>query len=226
MGARKPRHCRISTSERRPKSSSGSSSRGTLPVALIFRTSESLPRLDAVSCFRRFTGLIFTAKILPTFKQFEFRKSRAFTHNGGQLGQPTEAVFSNARSQPLIRDDVQYILTRHVKTAREKCPSLKSKRVSPHVLRHSAAMDLLQNGVGRSVIALWLGDESMNSTQVYLNASLELKEKALAKTTPFASEPRRYRPSDSPKSLRNRLFLTLIFGIIRRAIAHNFWERL
>jgi hypothetical protein len=57
-------------------------------------------------------------------------------------------------------------------------------------------MDLLQNGVDRSVIALWLGHESMDSTQVYLHASLELKEKALAKTTPFASQPRRYRPPD------------------------------
>ena len=95
-------------------------------------------------------------------------------------GKPTDAVFPNARGQSLSRDGVQYILTRHVKAACEKCPSLKSKRVSPHVLRHSAAMDLLQNGVDRSVIALWLGHESMNSTQVYLHASLELKEKALA----------------------------------------------
>lgn len=111
-------------------------------------------------------------------------------------GQPADAVFPNARGQPLSRDGVQYILIQHVSVAREKCPSLKSKRVSPHILRHSAAMDLLQNGVDRSVIALWLGHESMDTTQVYLHASLELKEKALAKTTPFASRPRRYRPPD------------------------------
>lgn len=111
-------------------------------------------------------------------------------------GQPTDAVFPNARGQPLSRDGVQYILTQYVNAAREKCPSLKAKRVSPHVLRHSAAMDLLQNGVDRSVIALWLGHESMDTTQVYLHASLELKEKALAKTTPLASQPRRYRPPD------------------------------
>jgi len=70
-------------------------------------------------------------------------------------------------------------------TARQQCPSLKNKRVSPHVLRHSTAMDLLQCGVDRSVIALWLGHERMDTTQIYLHASLELKEKALAKTKPF-----------------------------------------
>jgi site-specific recombinase XerD len=110
--------------------------------------------------------------------------------------QPMDTVFTNARGLPLSRDGVQYILTRHVKVACEKCPSLKSKHVSPHVLRHSTAMELLQNGVDRSVIALWLGHESMDTTQSYLHASLELKEKALAKTTPFSGQPRRYRPPD------------------------------
>jgi integrase/recombinase XerD len=111
-------------------------------------------------------------------------------------GQPADSVFPNTRGLPLSRDGVQYILTRHANVAREKCLSLKSKRISPHVLRHSAAMDLLQNSVDRSVIALWLGHESMDTTQVYLHASLELKEKALANTTPFATQPRRYRPPD------------------------------
>jgi len=81
-------------------------------------------------------------------------------------------------------------------TARQQCPSLKNKRVSPHVLRHSTAMDLLQCGVDRSVIALWLGHERMDTTQIYLHASLELKEKALAKTKPFFGRPRRYRPPE------------------------------
>ena len=78
-------------------------------------------------------------------------------------GQPAEAVFASARGQPLSRDGVQYILTQHVKTARAKCPSLEAKHVSPHVLRHSCAMNLLQHGVDRSVIALWLGHESMDN---------------------------------------------------------------
>jgi site-specific recombinase XerD len=110
--------------------------------------------------------------------------------------QPLDPVFPNARGRPLSRDGVQYLLAKHVMCARQQCPSLKNKRVSPHVLRHSTAMDLLQSGVDRSVIALWLGHERMDTTQIYLHASLELKEKALAKTEPFYGRPRRYRPPD------------------------------
>jgi hypothetical protein len=111
-------------------------------------------------------------------------------------GQPDEAVFINARGQPLTRDGVQYIPAQHVKLARVACPSLKTNRASPHVLRHTTAMDLSQDGVDRSVIALWLGHESMDTTQIYLHANLELKEQALAKTEPFQGQVARYRPPD------------------------------
>lgn len=111
-------------------------------------------------------------------------------------GQPADALFPNARGQPLSRDGVQYLLAKHLASARQQCPSLKNKRVSPHVLRHTTAMDLLQHGVDRSVIALWLGHERMETTQIYLHASLELKEKALAKTKPFLGRPGRYRPPE------------------------------
>ena len=111
-------------------------------------------------------------------------------------GQPIDAVFPNARGKPLSRDGVQYLLAKHVASASQQCPSLKAKRVSPHVLRHSTAMDLLQSGVDRSVIALWLGHERMDTTQIYLHASLELKEKALAKTKPYSGRPGRYRPPE------------------------------
>ncbi len=74
--------------------------------------------------------------------------------------------------------------------------TLKDKRVSPHVLRHSTAMNLLQHGVDRSVIAMWLGHESMDTTQIYLHSNIELKEKALAKTEPFRGRHGRYRPPD------------------------------
>ena len=70
------------------------------------------------------------------------------------------------------------------------------KRVTPHVLRHSLAMDLLQHGVDRSVIALWLGHESMETVQIYFHANLELKEQALAKTEPFNGRPGRFKPND------------------------------
>jgi site-specific recombinase XerD len=111
-------------------------------------------------------------------------------------GQPIDVLFPSARGAVLSRDGVEYLLSQHATTAIAKCPSLKTKRVSPHVLRHSAAMNLLQHGVDRSVIALWLGHESMETTQVYLHANLELKEKALAKTEPFKGKAGRYRPPD------------------------------
>jgi site-specific recombinase XerD len=96
----------------------------------------------------------------------------------------------------LSPEGVEYLLARYMAVARLKCPSLEKKRVTPHVLRHTAAMELLQAGVDRSVIALWLGHESMETTQVYLHADLELKEKALAKTAPLGISIGRYRPDD------------------------------
>jgi site-specific recombinase XerD len=111
-------------------------------------------------------------------------------------GQPSDVIFPNAQGSPLSRDGLEYLLAKHLAIARPRCPSLKTKRVSPHVLRHSAAMDLLQHGVDRSVIALWLGHESMETTQVYLHANLALKEEALAKTNPLKGRPGRYRPGD------------------------------
>jgi len=111
-------------------------------------------------------------------------------------GQPTEALFPNAQGQPLSPDGLGYLLAKHVATARIACPSLAKKRVTPHVLRHSLAMELLQHGVDRSVIALWLGHESVETTQIYLHANLEIKEQALAKTHPFKGSNGRYRPPD------------------------------
>lgn len=109
---------------------------------------------------------------------------------------PSHPVFPNARGQPLSHDGLAYILAKHVATARSKCPSLAGKRITPHVLRHSLAMDLLQNGVDRSVIALWLGHQSMETTQIYLHANLELKEQALAKTKQYKGRTGRFRPTD------------------------------
>lgn len=110
---------------------------------------------------------------------------------------PADVLFPSARGQRLSRDGVQYALNKHLKKARSACPSLSGKRVTPHVLRHSTAMNLLESGVDCSVIALWLGHESMETTQAYLHASIEMKERALAKTQPPNSHARRYRPTDS-----------------------------
>jgi integrase/recombinase XerD len=80
--------------------------------------------------------------------------------------------------------------------AREHCPSLEGKRITPHVLRHTAAMELLHSDVDCTVIALWLGHESVKTTQIYLHSDLALKEKALEKTTPRDVPPGRYCPDD------------------------------
>jgi integrase/recombinase XerD len=111
-------------------------------------------------------------------------------------GGPVDPVFPNARGGTLSRDGVAYLLAKHVATARQHCTSLPHKRISPHVLRHTAAMELLLHGVDRAVIALWLGHESVETTQRYFHASLELKEQALAKMTPLQVPLGRYRPDD------------------------------
>jgi site-specific recombinase XerD len=107
-----------------------------------------------------------------------------------------QPLFPNARGGRLSAHGVHYLLDKHVAVAAGQCSSLKNKRVSPHVLRHTTAMDLLQAGVDCSVIALWLGHESIETTQIYLDADLALKEQVLDKTTPPNGKPGRYRPDD------------------------------
>jgi integrase/recombinase XerD len=111
-------------------------------------------------------------------------------------GADADPVFVSNRDQRLSRDAVEQIVRKHVMAATATCPSLKKKRVTPHVLRHSAAMQLLQNGVDRTVIALWLGHESVETTQMYIHADIQLKEKAMARTQPVKAPPGRYRPDD------------------------------
>jgi site-specific recombinase XerD len=114
-------------------------------------------------------------------------------------------LFPSARGKRLSADGVQYLLRKHLAVATAVCPALAGKRVTPHVLRHSAAMELLQAGVDRSVIALWLGHESVETTQIYLDANLVMKEQALAKTTFPNGKLRRYRPSDQLLAFLNAL---------------------
>ncbi len=120
-------------------------------------------------------------------------------------GSDDDYVFPNARATQLSPDGVQYLLAKHVAMAQKTCPSLKEKRVSPHVLRHTAAMELLQAGVDHSVIALWLGHESAETTMVYLQADLAFKEKILAKTKPVNVKAGRYRPGDKLLQFLNML---------------------
>jgi len=108
----------------------------------------------------------------------------------------SKTLFPSKRGGSLSADSVQYLVSKYTAAARKNCPSLSQKHVSPHVLRHTAAMEMLHAGVDRSMIALWLGHESVETTQIYLDADLALKEKILAKITPIESQKGRYRPSD------------------------------
>jgi site-specific recombinase XerD len=108
----------------------------------------------------------------------------------------TRILFPSARGGRLSADAVQHLVAKHATAAKQVCPSLADKHVSPHVLRHTTAMELLQAGVDRTLIALWLGHESVETTQIYLDADLAIKEKVLSKTTPIGSKPGRFRPDD------------------------------
>jgi integrase/recombinase XerD len=112
-------------------------------------------------------------------------------------GGPSDPLFPTRRGRALSRDALEHRLAKYVGTAAGTCPSIQSKRISAHVLRHTAAMQLLHADVDTSVIALWLGHENVETTQIYLHADLRLKEQALARTRPPTSKPGRFRPPDS-----------------------------
>jgi site-specific recombinase XerD len=111
-------------------------------------------------------------------------------------GEPTDPLFPNRAGGRLSADAAADLLAKHLATAADRCPSLKAKRVSPHTLRHTAAMTLLRAGVDTSTIALWLGHAGTKATQVYLHADLALKEAALARTAPPTVGRVRYQPPD------------------------------
>jgi integrase/recombinase XerD len=117
------------------------------------------------------------------------------------LGEPARrgstALFPTVHGARMSSDAVQYLLAKYVAAASTQCPSLARKRISPHVLRHSAAMALLDAGVDTTVISLWLGHESTRSTQPYLHAHLAVKEAALAKVAPMGVQGlNRFRADD------------------------------
>ena len=112
-------------------------------------------------------------------------------------GNDDDPIFPTIRGDRLSRDAVEHIVRKYTLAASKACASLNGKRVSPHILRHSTAMDLLQNGVDRTVIALWLGHESVETTQIYMHADMRLKEKALARVASTKTRPGRYRPDDA-----------------------------
>jgi site-specific recombinase XerD len=113
-----------------------------------------------------------------------------------RAGTPEDPLFPSTRGGPMSNDALQQRLSTYATRARRTCPALASKNITPHVLRHTAAMRLLHAGVDITVIALWLGHENITTTQIYLQADMALKQQALDRTTPPGTAPGRYRPPD------------------------------
>ena len=124
--------------------------------------------------------------------------TRAVLHTwlAERAGGPEDPLFPGPNGARLSRDAVRRLVERHTATAATTQPSLATKAVSPHVLRHTCAMNLLRHGVDTATIALWLGHEDARTTQIYLHADPKLKERALARTAPPHTPPGRYRPPD------------------------------
>lgn len=112
-------------------------------------------------------------------------------------GEPDDPLFPSRQGGRLSSDAVQRLVAKHVGTARASCPSLESKRVTAHTLRHSCAMDLLANGVDVATLAMWLGHEKLESVNAYVHADLTMKERALARRSPLRAGAGRYRPNDA-----------------------------
>jgi integrase/recombinase XerD len=112
-------------------------------------------------------------------------------------GQPDDPLFPTIRGRRLTRDALERRLAIHLEHAAHHQQTLHEKNVTLHTLRHTAAMQLLHAGIDTTVIALWLGHERVETTQIYLHADLALKEKALARTKPPDAKPGRYRPPDA-----------------------------
>jgi site-specific recombinase XerD len=111
-------------------------------------------------------------------------------------GVPGDPVFPSSRGGVLRADALQRLVARHVAAASATCSSLAGRSITPHTLRHTTAMTLLHRGVDQTVIALWLGHESVETTQIYLHADMRLKERALAHADPSGTAPARFRPKD------------------------------
>lgn len=122
-----------------------------------------------------------------------------------RAGEPDAPAFPSRRNTRLSRDAVERLVTKYANDASHRCPTIGSKSVTPHVLRHTTAVTLLQAGNDRSVIALWLGHESIETTQIYLDADLTTKERALARTAPLRSGPGRFHPDDQLLAFLNAL---------------------
>ena len=157
----------------------------------------SLRRDDVIVGVRshvRCTGKGRKERVTPLSKITAAVLKEFMGERGGGAGEP---LFASTHGGALSRHAVGALVTRHAAAAAHRCASLQSKQVTPHVLRHTAAMRLLHAGNDISMIALWLGHESIETTQIYLHADLALKETPLERTTPIDVAAGRYRPPDA-----------------------------
>jgi integrase/recombinase XerD len=152
-------------------------------------------RLDRGSAYVRCRGKGRKERVTPLTKQ-TVKALRAYLRDR-VVASPTTPLFLSRRGGAMSRDAVEHLVAMHHARATKNCPSLATKTVSPHVLRHTSAMLLLHSGIDRSVIALWLGHESIETTEIYLHADLATKERAIAKTAPPRTPQARYRPPDA-----------------------------
>ena len=124
---------------------------------------------------------------------------------GERAGTPLEPLFATSTGTALSRDAVEHRIALYLTQARTRCPSLQTKHVTAHTLRHTAAMRLLLSGVDITVIALWLGHEQVSTTNIYLHADMTQKERALARVTPPTTKPGRYRAPDTVLAFLDKL---------------------
>ncbi|MCP5045057.1 MAG: tyrosine-type recombinase/integrase, partial [bacterium] len=120
----------------------------------------------------------------------------AWLTEGRRSAEVQDPLFPSSRGGFMSADALQGLVARHLTAAAAKCPALADRKITPHTLRHTAAMDLLRRGVDLTVIALWLGHESIETTQVYLHADMRLKERALGHADPSGASPERFQSSD------------------------------
>jgi site-specific recombinase XerD len=122
-----------------------------------------------------------------------------------RAGADQDPLFPTLRGDKMSRDALEHLVKRHITSASKSCPSLFGKRITPHVLRHSTAMNLLHHGIDQTVIVLWLGHESIETTQIYIHADMTLKEKAMAKMSNPSIKPGRFKPDDKLLSFLENL---------------------
>jgi site-specific recombinase XerD len=186
-----------------PNRSTWSGRRDHMVLALALQTGLRLSELTGLRCWDVELGAGAHVKCLgkgrkrrdTPLDRTTVSLLRAWLRERG--GNPDDPLFPSRQGGRLSSDAVQRLVAKHAKTARASCPSLGSKRITAHNLRHSCAMDLLASGLDVATVAIWLGHEKLESVNAYVHSDLTMKERALDRRSPFKARAGRYRPSDA-----------------------------